>query len=222
MSGCRLSSGNCAATQSAINVDEFMSQARSLLFTAHDGPSSGPPFLVLHERYGSLDSARVLGQLLGSTAFRVAVRSVRLQTTGGDGETYGFYWYVGPEEQPELSTLGDGLYQLELLLLQIFRDSGYKKIGLLGAGEGGVVALLMGLVRPELISIVVAIDAHLPINFASIPIEIPALDDLPVLLVQRENATGSETMKSLTKLGAKVTALQGDVDPEYVSAAARS
>ena len=198
-----------------------MSEARSLLFTAHDGPSSGPPFLVLHERYGSLDSARGLGQFLGANAFRVAVRSARLQTTGGDGETYGFYWYVGPEDEPELSTLGDGLYQLELLLLESFRRCGHKKVGLLGSGEGGCVALLMGLARPELISIVVAIDAQLPINFTSIPIDIPPLDNLPILLVQRLNEMSSETKNSLTRLGAKVTMLRGEVAAEHVSAAAR-
>jgi hypothetical protein len=203
-------------------MDEYMSQARSLLFTAHDGLLSGPPFLVLHERYGSLDSARDLGQLLGPGAFRIAVRSARLQTTGGDGEAYGFYWYVGPEEEPELSTLGDGLYQLELLLLEIHQTHGSRRIGLLGAGEGGCLALLMALVRPEMISIAVAIDAHLPINFASIPIEIPALDNLPILLVQQQNETNSETMESLIKLGAKVDVLQKPVDPKYVMAAARS
>jgi hypothetical protein len=47
------------------------------LFTAQDGSESKPPFLIMHQRYGSLFSTRELGENLGSAAFRVAVRSAR-------------------------------------------------------------------------------------------------------------------------------------------------
>jgi pimeloyl-ACP methyl ester carboxylesterase len=197
-----------------------MSQGKSLLSTAHDGQASGPAFLVLHERYGSLTSARELGQSLGTKVSRVAVRSARLQTIG-DGDTYGFYWYVGPEDEPELSTLGDGLYQLELLLLETFEASGGVQVGLLGAGEGGSVALLMALIQPELVSIAVAIDAQLPANFAAIPIATPVLNGLPILLLQQTKPTNASTVESLVKYGANVTVKRAAVDAQYVQMTAR-
>lgn len=193
-----------------------MSESKSLLYTAHDGSASGPPFLVLHERYGSLENARALGNWLGDSAFRVAVRSARLQTIGGDGETQGFFWFVGPEDHPEMSTLGDVLYQLELMLMETYAECGDRKVGLLGAGEGGVLALLMGLIRPELTSVVVAIDARLPRNFSSIPIEIPPLDQLPVFLVHRQTAPHPDTVAVLAKLGAAVTERSGDFEARCV------
>lgn len=174
----------------------------SLLYTRQDGPATGAPFLVIPDRNSDLDGARVLGELLGNQFHRIGVRGPRLQTTGGSGKTHGYYWHIGPLDRPELSSLGDGLYQFELLLLEnVMRHPG-RKIGLLGEGQGGLIALLSSLLWPEYLSAVIAIDAPLPSNLDDMPIAPRQLGGLPVLVSGQQ---GHAICSMLAGRGARAT-----------------
>lgn len=190
-----------------------MSDARSLLYSRHGGKRGGAPFLVLHDRFGGLEEAETLGERLGDDVLRIAVRAPRLQVSGGGAKVLGHFWFIGPPERPELSTLGDGLYQLELLLLDTFAAQGQRKVGLYGVGEGAVVALLLALVRPEKLSAVIIEDAVLPLNIDAMPIDAQPLAGLPVLLLGGDAAVA----ESLRTRGAVVTL----VDRSEVAAIAR-
>lgn len=177
--------------------------SESLLYTARDGAPQGAPFLVLHDRFGSLDDARTLGRQLGDDKLRIAVRGPRVQTAGGGGTVAGYYWYFGPVEKPELSTLGDGLYQLERLLLETCEKLGQEKVGLLGHGEGGVVAVLTAMIWPERIASVIAIDAPMPVNLDQIPFDRLPLDGLQVTFVDDQQTFSAASAEKLKGLGAK-------------------
>lgn len=188
--------------------------ADSLLYTRQDGPPTGAPFLVLHDRNGDLEGARALGEVLGEQFHRIGVRGPRLQTTGGSGKTHGYYWHIGPVERPELSTLGDGLYQFELLLLETVRRRPGRKVGLLGEGQGGVIVLLAALLWPEHVSALIAIDSHLPENLADMPIEPRDLGGLPVLVSGKD---GHKTCVQLAGLGARATTTTSPAQPAIVA-----
>jgi alpha-beta hydrolase superfamily lysophospholipase len=157
----------------------------SMLHTARLGPAEGRPYLVLHDRYGSLEDARTLGRTLAPEDANVlAIQAPRLQTVGGVGKVQGYYWYVGPRERAELTSLGDSLFHLEHLMLEAAKSG--QKVTLVGAGEGGTMALLTAMTWPEKIAEIIALDAALPLNFARIPIEWPAPGGLKVTLVGKD------------------------------------
>lgn len=157
----------------------------SMLHTARLGRAGGRPFLVLHDRYGRLDDARRLGQALApAEADILAVQAPRLQTVGGVGKVQGYYWYVGPRQTAELTSLGDSLFHLEHLLLEAAKAG--DRVTLIGEGEGGTMAILTAMTWPEKIAEVVALDAALPLNFARIPIEWPSMGGLRVTLAGRQ------------------------------------
>lgn len=157
---------------------EVAARRRSLLHIAIDTPLSGGvaqdrPWLVLHDRYGDLAAARALGLYhLGATTLRIAVRSARTQTRGSLAPPKGNFWFIGPPDRPELSTLGDALYQLDLLLNDLYGVDGIARLNVLGQGEGATVALLLALIRPDLIATARLIDASFPVNFDRIPLMI--------------------------------------------------
>lgn len=187
---------------------------KSLLYTIRQGPPDGAPFFVLHDRYESLEHAEALGARLGEDRLRIAVRAPRVQTMGGSGMTRGHFWYIGPRERPELSTLGDGLYQLELLIDETWQAYGQRPLGLLGRGEGGTIALLAACLFPDRFSHVVALDAVLPVNLADMPIEPRRLDGVNVLLA------GPDDHHSATRLankGATVTSLEAADNAAFAS-----
>jgi len=186
----------------------------SLLYTRQDGPTTGLPFLVLHDRNGDLDGARALGELLGDQVHRIGVRGPRLQTSGGSGRTHGYYWHIGPLQRPELSSLGDGLYQFELLLLDTVKRYPGRKIGLLGEGQGGVIALLSALLWPEHLSAVIAIDAPLPANLGDMPIEPRPLNGLPVLVSGQD---GHATCALLAERGARAATTASPPQPALIA-----
>lgn len=177
--------------------------SNSFLYTSRKGAPDGAPFLVFHDRFLWLrDAAAFADRFVDDTAIKVAVQSPRAQSAGGSGVTKGFFWYIGPLESPELSTLGDGLYQLELLLDETFQLYGQRKLGLIGQGEGGTIAMLAGLIFPDKVSAVVALDAPLPNNLGLMPLEQRVLDGMPVLL---RGAYANEAAAELTERGAAVT-----------------
>jgi pimeloyl-ACP methyl ester carboxylesterase len=177
--------------------------SRSFLHTIRTGAPDGAPFLILHDRFEVMESAEALGELLGDEATKIAIRSPRAQSAGGSGITKGYFWYIGPLDQPELSTLGDGLYQLELLIEETFERYGQRKIGLLGAGEGGFVALIAASFFPDKVQRVVAIDATLPQNLKDMPFE-PSLAGVETVLAYRDMPS-ADRLAQLEQLGASVT-----------------
>lgn len=178
-----------------------MSAGRSLLHTYHDGAPDGAPLLVLHDRLSRPEAAREFGAALGPNVLRIAVGAPRVQVTGASGVIQGYYWYIGAIERPELSTLGDGLYQLELLLLDTSDARGGRKIGLYGAGEGGVLCLLTALIWPDKVSCLIIEDPVLPTNLADMPLDLLPLAGLPVLLI----GDATPLAAYLTAHGATVT-----------------
>ena len=185
--------------------------SRSFLYTSRAGAPDGVPVLVFHDRYGLLRDAEALGDDLDDAVIRIAVQSPRAQSAGGTGITKGFFWYIGPLQTPELSTLGDGLYQLELLLEETFERYGRRRIGLYGRGEGGVVAMLAGLIFPDRVGAVVALDAPFPTNFELMPLELRPLEGLPVML------NDAAAVEQLTRRGARVTTADADPRPETIA-----
>jgi len=189
----------------------------SLLLSIRDGAPSGAPYLVLHGRNGSLEDAQAMGARLGEDALRIAVRGPRQQTMGGTGQVRGYYWFIGPGDRPELSTLGDALYQLELLLLENSERLGQRRIGLYGENQGGVVALVTALIWPDRVDRLIVSDAVLPLNLSDMPLDLPPLDGLPVLLIG--DAEGlAETADYLKAHGANPTiAASTDAIPDFIA-----
>jgi pimeloyl-ACP methyl ester carboxylesterase len=176
--------------------------SRSVLLTRRRGPETATPFLVLHDRWGMLEDAEKLAELLGPEALTIAVRGARVQNQGGSGFTHGYFWTIGPLERPELSTLGDALYQLELLLEDNWERYGRRKLGLLGKGQGGVMALILAAFFPDRVGKVIAIDAVLPINLPDMPFE-PSLAGVEVVLAH-SGPVQDALVKGLERLGAVV------------------
>ena len=177
----------------------------SMLQTARLGRRDGRPCLVLHDRYGSLDDARRLGIALAPEGAHVlAIQAPRLQTVGGVGKIQGYYWYVGPRDRAELTSLGDSLFHLEQLLLDATGTGG--RATLIGQGEGGTMALLTAMTWPEKVEQVMAVDAALPLNFARIPIDWPLLGGLRVTLAGADPS--QHTAALLAERGADVSLVE--------------
>jgi hypothetical protein len=173
----------------------------TMLQTMRGGRSDGNPCLVLHDRYGMLaDSRQLAAELAPPDALTICIQAPRLQTSGGVGKAAGYYWYVGPRERPELTSLGDTLFHLEKLLLN--ETASGRKACLIGKGEGGSVALLSAMTWPEKVMRVIAIDAALPGNLDRLPIEWPGLEGLEVELVGERPDSG--TVQYLIDRGANV------------------
>lgn len=177
--------------------------ARSVLLTRRRGPENAMPWLVLHDRWGMLEDAEALATLLGPAALTIAVRAVRVQNRGGSGFTHGYFWTIGPIERPELSTMGDALYQLELLLEENWARYGRRKLGLLGKGQGGMMALVLASLFPDKVEKVVAIDALLPLNLGDMPFT-PSLAGVDVVLTHADPVP-AERLAALQTLGARLT-----------------
>ena len=176
--------------------------AGSILQTAHSGNTLGVPHIILHDRYGRLEDSQHLGRRFASAdGFQIAVQAPRLQTVGGVGKVQGYYWFVGPRDRPEMTSLGDSLRHVEQLLLDHVARSGQRAI-LIGEGEGGTIAILTAMTWPEKVASVFAIDARMPTNFDKIPIEWPQAAGLSVRLIGGQTA---ELASKLAEVGADVT-----------------
>ena len=175
---------------------------RSVLLTRRRGPENNMPWLVLHDRWGMLEDAENLARLLGPDALTIAVRAVRVQNQGGSGFTQGYFWTIGPLDRPELSTMGDALYQLELLLEENWARYGQRKLGLLGKGQGGMMALVLAAFFPDKVEKVIAIDALLPLHLGDMPFS-PSLVGVEVIL-SHTDPIPDERLTALETLGAKV------------------
>lgn len=176
-------------------------KSNSFLLTQRRGPAEAMPWLVLHDRWGMLEDALELADLLGPDALTIAIRAPRVQNMGGTGQTKGYFWTVGPVNAPELSTLGDGLYQLEIVLEENLAFYGKSRLGVLGKGQGGVIALLLATIFPDKVKRAIIIDATLPANLSLMPFE-PSLKGVEVVLVGEQS---DEEAARLEALGAVVS-----------------
>ncbi len=183
-------------------------RTKGALITWTTGSRDARPVVLLHDRYLDHDANDALGALLAPTHRIASIRSARTQMEMG--LIKGYYWHLGPLDQPELSTLGDALSHLERLLLELNRETG-KRIALIGSGEGGSVALLISLLWRELIAGTVSIDGPLATNTASMPLTLEPAADLPILLAERQ-ADLSPTGVALAARGASVTTLPASDD----------
>lgn len=150
------------------------------LLTWTSGDPTGSPVLLWHDRYRDRDPQDPLLPALASGHRVVAARSARTQMEMG--AIRGYYWFLGPLHRPELSTLGDALSHAERLVLDIAATTG-ERVSLVGRGEGGTLALLVGLLWPDVVSAVVSIGGPAPHNLDRLPLTWPPADGLPVLLV---------------------------------------
>ena len=118
------------------------------------------------------------------------------------GLVKGYYWHLGPLDEPEMSTMGDALSHLERLLIDLNRETG-RRIALVGTGEGGSVALLMSLIWRELVSGVASIDGPLAGNLDDMPVDLQPAAGLPVMLIERRTALAPSSI-ALAARGASV------------------
>lgn len=189
-----------------------------VLVTTTKGSPAHAPVILLHDRLGDIGSLASLTDALVESHLVVTVRGARTQMI--DGRILGYYWYVATDTGgPEPSTFGDGLHQLELLLLTLDRESPGRNIHLVGFGQGGTMALTLGLVWPELVAGIVAVDAGLPDNLDRLPIESRALDGLDVLLVSTDDGADRGLAQRLEATGAELAALGGRVGTMQAAAA---
>ena len=179
---------------------------KSTLITWTTGVPEAPTVLLLHDRYLDHDASDALGAALAGSHRVVSVRAPRTQMEMGFIK--GYFWFLGPLNRPELSTFGDGLHQLERLVMQVGGQTS-ARVAIAGVGEGGVLALLIGLLWPELVSAIVAIDAGLPDNLDDFPLDLPPPNGLPVLLVERERDLAA-IAGGLSSRGTAVERLRGD------------
>lgn len=115
-----------------------------------------------------------------------SLRAPRTQTSGHD--IVGYYWYVGDTPcQPETSTFGDALQQVERFILDRAEENSGAGFALVGRDEGAVLALVLAGIWPELVRGVGAIDPCLVHIQESWELPQSALDGISVLLAASDS-----------------------------------
>ena len=153
-----------------------------VLLTKTGGAANGPPLVLLHDRNGDYVDLQRYVDALGDHYHTCLVRAARTQMI--DIEVLGYFWYIESSPgHPEMSTFGDALFQVEALGLEL-EKSGGQKLTLFGQGQGGVLALTMALIWPEIVGAAVAIDAGLPDSLSEFPVDLKEACDVSVLLVR--------------------------------------
>lgn len=184
--------------------------ARFVLTQRRTGTAEGDldSVILLHDRYADLDALDDLAERLTPDRLVIAVRAARAQIL--DQFVHGYYWFLEIEAgQPELSTLGDALAQLETLLLDVTAEAPGGRAVLVGEGQGGVVALLLASVWPEKVRAIVALDAAIPDLPDEVGLEHARMDGLPVLLVTDGTRPQEQSTDALlTERGAVVERAQ--------------
>jgi len=180
-----------------------------VLVHRHTGRATGGPTVVLlHERYEDLTALDDVAAQLETDHAVLAVRGARTQIR--DQFVHGYYWFIEHEPcQPEASTLGDALAQLELGLLEHEADTDGAGFVLVGRGQGATVALLLAVGWPELVRAVVAIDGCDPTLVQAVGPGDGRLDALRVLLLvssTEDLVDAARTRTRLEKRGARVEA----------------
>ncbi len=176
---------------------------RFVLTHRHSGNASGAPTVVLlHDRYGDLDGLDAVARPLEPDHPVIAVRAARTQIR--DQFVHGYYWYIDHGAcEPEASTLGDALAQIELGLFEHEPGTGGAGYVLVGKGQGATVALLVARAWPELVRCVVAWDGCIPAAWASgVDVTRQAMDGVKVLLVLSDDAAAERATQARAELEA--------------------
>ena len=186
-----------------------MSEGRCVLVSRTAGVRgvSAPALVLLHGQYRDHMQLASVGEPFEAVATTYALRAPRVQTDGNN--VIGYYWYYGEGLcLPEASTFGDALYQVERFVLDrdAEGDSSASRFVLIGIDQGGVLALTLAGVWPELVDAVVAIDACCPKVPAEAGLPQRALTDTPVLLVRQAVSEDllQEAERQLVSRGANV------------------
>jgi hypothetical protein len=165
-------------------LDKSMELPLSQLIYAKFRDTADPRRLITLHRYNEfLDTMREIGLAAnpGGTVLGLqASKGVYLSRT-----VTGYSWFVGPLDQPSPVHFGDAMQEIERFLWdEIDRQRSDTPVRpfLVGAEQGGIMALAVAAAVPDLLSGVVAIDARFPVVPGWEPPLAP-LDSLPILLV---------------------------------------
>jgi predicted esterase len=186
-----------------------------LLYEAHrpsEGAAATALVLGLHDRGG--DARQVL-PLLAAISGLIAVeapqalRPIVTDTRGYVLDGQGYHWYFGSDaSRPEPATFGESLWSLEAFLADLRERHPGRKPVVLGVGQGGVLAVSLALMVPDLIGAVVAVEGGFPVIRGWDPPERRA-DGLPVVMVHDSEAGASagdafaEAVNRLQQIGYK-------------------
>lgn len=180
------------------NLPRFVLPARRRGNTS----SGGEPVILLHGKYGNLTHLDKAAAILEDERPVIAVQGAREQVQ--NQFIHGYYWYLElTPGEPELSTLGDALAQLEALLIEVTAETPTGKAAILGEGQGATMGLLLATVWPEKISAVAAIGGHLPTLPADVGITKTTMSGVNALLLHATHGAES-TAAELSARGAHV------------------
>lgn len=170
--------------------------------------------ITLHRYNELLDGMREIGLAAnpsGTVIGLQASKGVYLSRT-----ITGYMWFVGPLDRPSPVHFGDAMQEIERFLWdEIDRQATDTPVlpFLVGAEQGGIMALAMAAAVPDLISGVAAIDAFWP-NVPGWEPPLAPLDGLPILLVNpaadagaANVATGAEIAEIFERWGGSVTTI---------------
>jgi predicted esterase len=150
---------------------------------------------------------------LGEDVELIIPNAPRFRVDFLDPPTMSRYWYTGESEgHPDLTTFGDGLFQVEQFVLDVVERQQEQPpaLYLLGFDQGAVLALATTEIIPDYLTGVIAICGYLP-ELPGWEPPIQELDHLPMLLViDPEDETLPEplvrqTHQRLSDEGAAVT-----------------
>ncbi len=174
---------------------------------------TSPRLITLHDHNQMGDALSDLARSIAPDADIRGLESYKGVYVGR--EITGFTWYPGPADQPPPIFFGDSLIEIEKFLLdELDRQATEtpERPFLLGVRQGAVLALAAGLVAPDALSGIIAIDGMLP----SVPGWSPPLAPLaglPILLAggyplttpRSTVSTGLALVEQLTSWGAVVS-----------------
>jgi predicted esterase len=163
--------------------------------------------VLLHGQNQDLGQLAEIADALKADRATYALRAPRVQTDGH--AVIGHYWYYGTSLcDPEASTFGDSLFQIERFILDRAEEAppAFNGFMLVGIDQGGVLALTLAGVWPELIHAVVAIDSCLPALPPAVNLPLKPCSAKPILLItSRDQNLDTATAQALQAQGAAVT-----------------
>ena len=174
---------------------------------------ASPRLITVHDHNQKGDALSGLARAVAPGAHIIGLESYKGVYIGR--EITGFTWYPGPIDHPPPVFFGDSLIEIEKFLLdELDRQGGEQpeRPFLLGVRQGAVMALAAGLVAPDALSGIIAIEAMLPTVAGWSPPLAP-LDSLPVLIVgdytlarpRADVLCGPALAEQLTSWGATVS-----------------